>query len=466
MNITFYGAARNVTGSKHLIETSSGKKILLDCGFFQNRGKDNDRLNRSFSFDPQQIDLMILSHAHIDHSGNIPNLVKQGFNKTIFTTQATIDLCEVMLADSAYIQSGDIEYINRRRRRDGQKALEPIYEIEDVEKAMKLFAPVAVNKRFQYDDEISFEFTDAGHILGSVSVHVFITENGNTKQITFSGDVGRFNDLILKAPAPFPQADYILCESTYGNRLHDQSTDARKKLLQIVNQTCVEQKGKLIIPAFSLGRTQEIIYTLDRFKTENKLPSIPVFVDSPLAIDATNIMRKHSEFFNADLVNYLHVDEDPFGFSNLKYVRKVEESKKINDLKGPCIIISASGMIEAGRIKHHIKNNINDSRNTILIVGYFTQESIGGHLMRGDKIIKIFGNEYPVKANVEVISSFSAHADYLELIKYLSCQDTAAVKKLFLVHGEYEVQQEFKEKLKEVGFKNVEIPEELQSFKL
>ncbi|HMU77289.1 MAG TPA: MBL fold metallo-hydrolase [Bacteroidia bacterium] len=466
MNITFYGAARNVTGSKHLIETSSGKKILLDCGFFQNRGKDNDRLNRSFSFDPQQIDLMILSHAHIDHSGNIPNLVKQGFNKTIFTTQATIDLCEVMLADSAYIQSGDIEYINRRRRRDGQKALEPIYEIEDVEKAMKLFAPVAVNKRFQYDDEISFEFTDAGHILGSVSVHVFITENGNTKQITFSGDVGRFNDLILKAPAPFPQADYILCESTYGNRLHDQSTDARKKLLQIVNQTCVEQKGKLIIPAFSLGRTQEIIYTLDRFKTENKLPSIPVFVDSPLAIDATNIMRKHSEFFNADLVNYLHVDEDPFGFSNLKYVRKVEESKKINDLKGPCIIISASGMIEAGRIKHHIKNNINDSRNTILIVGYCTPESIGGHLMRGDKIIKIFGNEYPVKANVEVISSFSAHADYLELIKYLSCQDTAAVKKLFLVHGEYEVQQEFKEKLKEVGFKNVEIPEELQSFKL
>lgn len=466
MNITFYGAARNVTGSKHLIETSSGKKILLDCGFFQNRGKDNDRLNRSFSFDPQQIDLMILSHAHIDHSGNIPNLVKQGFDKTIFTTQATIDLCEVMLADSAYIQSGDIEYINRRRRRDGQKALEPIYEIEDVEKAMKLFAPVAVNKRFQYDDEISFEFTDAGHILGSVSVHVFITENGNTKQITFSGDVGRFNDLILKAPAPFPQADYILCESTYGNRLHDQSTDARKKLLQIVNQTCVEQKGKLIIPAFSLGRTQEIIYTLDRFKTENKLPSIPVFVDSPLAIDATNIMRKHSEFFNADLVNYLHVDEDPFGFSNLKYVRKVEESKKINDLKGPCIIISASGMIEAGRIKHHIKNNINDSRNTILIVGYCTPESIGGHLMRGDKIIKIFGNEYPVKANVEVISSFSAHADYLELIKYLSCQDTAAVKKLFLVHGEYEVQQEFKEKLKEVGFKNVVIPEELQSFKL
>jgi metallo-beta-lactamase family protein len=466
MNITFYGAARNVTGSKHLIETASGKKILLDCGFFQNRGKDNDRLNRSFNFDPQQIDLMILSHAHIDHSGNIPNLVKQGFNKTIFTTQATIDLCEVMLADSAYIQSGDIEYVNRRRKRNGQSTLEAIYEIEDVEKAMKLFAPVSVNKRFHYDDEIAFEFTDAGHILGSVSVHVYITEKGNTKQITFSGDVGRFNDLILKAPAPFSQADYILCESTYGNKLHDQSTDARQKLLQIVNKTCVDQKGKLIIPAFSLGRTQEIIYTLDRFKTENKLPSIPVFVDSPLAIDATNIMRKHSEFFNADLVNYLHYDDDPFGFSNLKYVRKVEESKKINDLKGPCIIISASGMIEAGRIKHHIKNNINDSRNTILIVGYCTPESIGGHLMRGDKIIKIFGNEYPVKANVEVISSFSAHADYLELIKYLSCQDISAVKKLFLVHGEYEVQKEFKDKLIEAGFKNVEIPEELQSFKL
>jgi metallo-beta-lactamase family protein len=464
MKITFFGAARNVTGSKHLVETHSGKKILLDCGFFQNRGKDNDRLNRHFAFNPAEIDMLILSHAHIDHSGNIPNLVKQGFKGPIYATQATIDLCEIMLADSAYIQESDIAYINKKRKRNGERKLDPIYDIGDVEAALKRFVPVAVGKALKIDDELSFEFTDAGHILGSVSVHLRLTENEEHKQLTFSGDVGRFNDLILKSPAPFAQADYLICESTYGDRLHDVSTQARQKLLDIVNQTCVSQKGKLIIPAFSLGRTQEIIYTLDRFKTEGKLPSIPVFVDSPLAIDATNIMRKHSEFFNKEVVDYMHYDTDPFGFSNLKYIRKVEESKKINDYNGPCIIISASGMIEAGRIKHHIKNNVDDAKNTILIVGYCTPESIGGRLLNGDSMIKIFGTEYAVKAHVASITSFSAHADYVELIKYLSCQQPEKIKKLFLVHGEYEVQQHFKTTLEEKGFTNIEIPEEKQSF--
>lgn len=466
MQITFYGAARNVTGSKHLITTAQGKKILLDCGFFQNRGKDNDRVNRHFAFNPTEIDVLILSHAHIDHSGNIPNLVKQGFKGTIYTTQATIDLCNTMLTDSAFIQESDIEYINKKRKQNGQPKLEPIYDVDDVEKTMTLFRPVAIGEWKKIDNEVSFQLTDSGHILGSASVNLKVTENGNVKHLTFSGDVGRYHDLILKPPAAFPQADYILCESTYGNRLHDYSGDARQKLLDIVLDTCTVRKGKLIIPAFSLGRTQEIIYTLDRYKTEGKLPEIPVYVDSPLAIDATNIMRKHSEFFNLDVRKYMKRDSDPFGFSTLHYVRKVEESKKINDYNGPCIIISASGMIEAGRIKHHIKNNIENPRNAILIVGYCTPQSIGGQLMNGSETVKIFGVEYPVKAKVEVISSFSAHADYKELQQYLSCQDVSKVRKLFLVHGEYEVQLDFKEKLLQQGFRHVEIPEEGQSFNL
>ncbi|MBS1763843.1 MAG: MBL fold metallo-hydrolase [Bacteroidetes bacterium] len=466
MQITFYGAARNVTGSKHLITTTKGKTVLLDCGFFQNRGKDNDRVNRHFAFNPSDIDVLILSHAHIDHSGNIPNLVKQGFKGTIYATQATIDLCSIMLTDSAFIQQSDIEYINKKRKHNGQPKLEPIYDVEDVERTMTYFKPIAIGEWKKIDDEVSFQFTDAGHILGSATVNLKLTDNGNVKHLTFSGDVGRYHDLILKPPAAFPQADYILCESTYGNRLHDYSGDARQKLLDIVLDTCTIRKGKLIIPAFSLGRTQEIIYTLDRYKTEGKLPDIPVFVDSPLAIDATNIMRKHCEFFNLEVRKYMKTDPDPFGFSSLHYVRKVEESKKINDYNGPCIIISASGMIEAGRIKHHIKNNIQNPRNTILIVGYCTPQSTGGQLMNGAETVKIFGIEYPVKAKVEVISSFSAHADYGELQKYLSCQDISKVRKLFLVHGEYEVQLDFKEKLIEQGFQHIEIPEEGQSFNL
>lgn len=464
MEICFHGAARNVTGSKHLITTANGKNILLDCGFFQNRGSDNDLLNRHFPFDPTSIDCLILSHAHIDHSGNIPNLVKQGFSGIIYATEATMDLCEIMLKDCAFIQENDAAYLNKKRVKKGHEIIEPIYTANDVERTMELFQPIGINKYHKIDDEVSFMFTDAGHILGSASVHVQINEKGKLKQLSFSGDVGRYHDLILNAPQPFPQADYIICESTYGNRLHEKSEDARQKLLDVVLKTCVVQKGKVIIPAFSLGRTQEIIYTLDKYKTEGKLPAIPVYVDSPLAIDATNVMRKHSEFFNREIKEYMRIDADPFGFSTLHYTRKVEDSKKINDYKGPCIIISASGMIEAGRIKHHVKNNIGNAKNTILMVGYCTPNSIGGKLMNGEKTIKIFGNEYVVKATIETISSFSAHADYEELKSYLSCQNPEQVKQLFLVHGEYEVQMAFREKLLNVGFKNVEIPEQGQHF--
>jgi metallo-beta-lactamase family protein len=464
MQIQFHGAARTVTGSKHIITTPSGKKILLDCGFFQGRGKDNDEMNRHFGFNPTEIDVMLLSHAHIDHTGNIPNLVKQGFNGTIYCTSATKELCHVMLLDSAHIQESDVKYINKKRIKQERELIKPLYDASDVDDAIALMKSVAVNKEIIIDDEISFHFTDAGHILGSVSVHISIKEKDTLKKITFSGDIGRYNDLILKSPAEFRQADFIICESTYGNRLHDDTGNARQKLLDVVTKTCVDKKGKLIIPAFSLGRTQEIVYTLDRFKTEGKLPAINVYVDSPLAVDATMIMRKHREFFNSEIIDYMKTDPDPFGFSNLFYVRKPEDSKKLNDSAEPCIIISASGMIDAGRIKHHVKNNVSDSRNTILLVGYCSPNSIGGRLMNKDKTVRIFGEEYEVKADVEVISSFSAHADYKEMIQYLKCQNPSLVKRLFLVHGEYEVQQEFKNTLSKVGFNNIEIPDQGQVF--
>ncbi len=467
MNIQFHGAAQTVTGSKHLITTHSGKKILLDCGFFQGRGKDTDAMNRNFNFIPSEIDFLILSHAHIDHSGNIPNLVKQGFKGKIVCTSATKELCNIMLLDSAHIQDSDTKFLNKRRTKAGLSKLLPLYSEKNVADAIALMHELPVGKVFKIDDEVTVHFTDSGHILGSVAVHLDLKNSGGkTVSITFTGDIGRYNDLILKAPQNFRQADYIICESTYGNRLHDGSTHARQKLLDVVLKTCVEKKGKLIIPAFSLGRTQEIVYTLDRFKTEGKLPPINVYVDSPLAVNATNIMRNHAEFYNPEILTYMKADPDPFGFKNLHYITDVADSKKINDSTEPCIIISASGMIEAGRIKHHVKNNIGDNRNTILIVGYCSPTSIGGKLMARQPVVKIFGEEHEVKADVEVISSFSAHADYEEIIKYLTCQDKSKVKKLFLVHGEFEVQQQFKTTLQKAGYGKIEIPEEKQVFEL
>ncbi len=459
MQITFHGAARTVTGSKHLITLSNGQNLLLDCGFFQGHGSDTDELNRHFNFNPAEIDYMILSHAHIDHSGNIPNLVKQGFNGNIYCTPATRDLCAVMLTDTAHIMEGDLKYINRSRREKGYTLIQPIYSMNDVDEAMNHFVSVPYRKKFRINSDIEFMFTDSGHILGAAGVNLSINENGKTTRIFFSGDIGRASDKILKAPEPFPQADYILCESTYGNRLHESPEKTEGRLLEIILETCVVRKGKIIIPAFSLGRTQEIVYALNNLKNAGKIPTLKVYVDSPLSIHATTIMRMHPECFNREMMDSLRSDPDPFGFENLTYVQSAEESKKLNDLKEPCIIISASGMAEAGRIKHHIKNNVSNSNNTILIVGFCTQGSLGGRLAAGNKEVSIFGKEYDVRARVEVMNSYSAHADYEEMLDYLSCQKNVEVKKLFLVHGEYDVQTEWREKLLKAGFKNVEIPE-------
>ena len=459
MNIAFHGAARTVTGSKHLLTLDSGVKILLDCGMFQGLGSETDPMNRHFGFNPSEVDFLILSHAHIDHSGNIPLLVKQGFEGKILCTSATRDLAAIMLADTAHIQVSDIQYLNKRRAKKGKDPLSPLYSIEDVDAAMELFYSIPYHKAFEFTPGVKVSFTDTGHILGAAAINLEIQGKNGTTRLTFSGDIGRPGDKILKVPDPFPQADVIICESTYGNRLHDSTEATEKRLLDIVKETCLEKKGKLIIPAFSLGRTQEIVYVLNNLRNAGLLPPIPVYVDSPLSVNATTIMRAHPECFNGGILQSLRSDPDPFGFDTLHYIQKADDSIALNDRHEPMIIISASGMAEAGRIKHHLKNSISKKQNTILIVGYCTPESLGGRISRGEKHVHIFGKEYDVVADVEVMNSYSAHGDYKEMLEFLSCQDPKKVKKFFLVHGEYDVQLEWREKLIAAGFSNIEIPE-------
>ena len=458
MQIQFLGAARTVTGSKHLLTTTEGKKVLLDCGFFQGKGSETEGLNRHFGFDPASIDYLILSHAHIDHSGNIPNLVKQGFRGPIICTTATADLCRIMLSDSAHIQENDVKFINKRRMKRGEEPLKPIYNIKDVEKCLPLFVSVPYETDYEVFEGFSVRFTDSGHILGSAAVNIQYSENGQKRTLCFTGDIGRYDGSILRDPQPFPQAETIICESTYGDRLHTDNAMSEQQLFEVVYNTCIEKKGKLIIPAFSLGRTQEIVFALDKMEHKKMLPHINVYVDSPLSINATNIMRAHPECFNEDILAYMKKDPNPFGFGNLIYIQDANDSKMLNELPEPCIIISASGMIEAGRIKHHVANNISNPKNTILMVGYAEPNSIGGKIRSGAKTIKVFGEMHEVKADVVIIDSYSAHGDYKEMIQYLSCQDKKQVKNLFLVHGEYDTQLNFKEKLIDEGFRHIQIP--------
>ncbi|PWJ59921.1 metallo-beta-lactamase family protein [Dyadobacter jejuensis] len=458
MRIQFFGAARTVTGSKHLITTEKGTKILLDCGLFQ--GIQTGDLNQEFGFKPSTVDYVVLSHAHIDHSGLLPRLVRKGFEGPIFCTAATADLCKIMLLDSAHIQEEDLARINRRRKRQGRPLLEELYNTEDAEKALSLFQTVAYGQTFFMGEnqEVSAKLTDAAHLLGSAAVHLSIPDDGTFKKLTFTGDIGRPDDRILRKPDSFPQADYIICESTYGDRLHEKEKDMRAHLLQIVQETCVKRKGKLIIPAFAVDRTQELIYALDQLSSEGLLPRIPVYIDSPLAIRATRVMKDNSQCFNPEILAYIEKDGDAFGFPNLHYVSDVKDSIAINDSMEPSIIISASGMAEAGRIKHHIRNNIGHPNCTILLVGYAGSNTLAGALKRGDTEVNIFGETYQVQCQIAVMDSFSAHGDYQEMIQFLACQDPARVKKVFLVHGDYETQIAFKYRLQKEGFHEVEIP--------
>ncbi|MCW3090676.1 MAG: fold metallo-hydrolase [Ferruginibacter sp.] len=459
MKIAFHGAARTVTGSKHLLTLNNGKKYLLDCGMFQGMGKDTDRLNRNWGFEPSEVDCLILSHAHIDHSGLIPKLVKDGFNGKIFCTPATKELTGVLLDDSAFIQENEIKYENKRRAQDGLPYLKPLYDTADAMAAMDHFVTVEYGNWFTIDENIELMYTDTGHIIGSAAVHLKIRENEVTRQLTFSGDVGRYNDAILRSPETFSQSDYILLESTYGNSLHDVQTTTPDMLLKWIEKACLQKKGKLIMPAFSVGRTQEILYALNQLELERRLPPIEYFVDSPLSVKATQIVKNYPKYFNKTIQKILESDDDPFSFKGMKFIKTVEESKLLNFRNGPFVIISASGMADAGRVKHHISNNIENSRNTILLTGYCEPRSLGGKLQAGSKEVNIYGVTHEVNAEIGSIRSMSAHGDYEDLTRFLSCQEVKKVRKLFLVHGEYEVQQAFKIRLSNKGFDNVEIPE-------
>ena len=459
MKIAFHGAAQTVTGSKHLLTLDNGKKLLLDCGMFQGMGKETPELNKDLGFEASSVDYMILSHAHVDHSGLIPLLVKQGYVGSIYATPATVDLATVLMEDSAGIQESDVKYENKRRAREGRTYVEPLYDTQDAQNAARLFIKVGYERWTKIDDDLEFCFTDVGHIIGSAAVHVRFLNNGKKEQLTFSGDVGRYRDIILRSPSTFEQADYILLESTYGDRLHEDVLTTPDHLLEWIERTCMQKKGKLIMPAFSVGRTQEILFALNQLELENRLPPIEYFVDSPLSMKATAIIKSYSQYFNSRIQKILETDKNPFGFKGLKFIKSVDESKGLNYYKNPCVIISASGMADAGRVKHHISNNIENSRNAILMTGYCEPNSLGGRLKRNPKEVGIFGQVHEVNAEIGDIKSMSAHGDYEDLFQFLACQDPKKVKKLFLVHGEYDVQQEFKGKLMKKGFSDVLIPE-------
>ncbi|MCB9282811.1 MAG: MBL fold metallo-hydrolase [Lewinellaceae bacterium] len=468
MKLKFCGAAQTVTGSAHLLELEDGYKILLDCGLYQGREEAMKSFNDTWLFDPKEVDCVILSHAHIDHSGRLPKMVKDGFQGTIYSTHATRSLCTIMLLDSAKIQERDAEYAMRRQvAKKGHvvEEEEPLYTPEDVQRTMGLFVSVGYEKWFAVREGVDVLFRDAGHILGSASVTLYIKEKGRTIRIGFTGDVGRPDRPILRDPKPMPPVDYLISESTYGNRDHEEKPAEETRLLKIIKHTCLDKHGKLIIPAFSVGRTQEIVYLLDQMETAGKLPHIPVYVDSPLAVNATTIFASHPECYDKQLTEYLLTDPNPFGFNNLHYIRDTEESKKLNTMEDPCIIISSSGMANAGRIRHHLYNSIDQARNTVLIVGYCSPDTPGGMLRNGVNALKFFGEWKMVHADVEVMDSFSAHADRNELLDFIQ-PEFETLKKLFLVHGEEDAQDGFKALLEQHNFTKVAIPRLGESYEI
>lgn len=429
MNLTFQGAAGGVTGSLHLLE-SEGKRYLLDCGMFQGRRKEAERRNREFPFPAASIEAAVLSHAHIDHSGRLPLLVKNGFHGPIYATPATIDLCNAMLRDTGHIAESDAEFVNRKHPND--PPVEPLYTVEDAAAAMEFFRPVALRTPTNIGGQLVMESYEAGHILGSSSI---VLTDGKTR-LAFSGDVGRPGLPIIRDPEPLPPVDYLIMESTYGARKHPAPGDAFGQLKDVVQRT-IGRGGRLIVPSFAVGRTQQLVLLLHRLMNERLIPTVPIFVDSPLAVNVTDVFRAHPECFD-DLVNeFLRNGEDPFGFNRLTYIRDVNESKKLNDRKGPFVVISASGMCEAGRILHHLRNNIGDSRNTVLLTGYQAENTLGRKLEDGWKTVRIFGIPEQVEAEVDVLDALSAHADAGELLDWMKPM-TGALKKVFLVHGEPE----------------------------
>lgn len=461
MKIKFLGAAQTVTGSMHYLQVN-GSDILLDCGLFQGRRKESFERNRSLPFDASQVDAMILSHAHIDHSGNIPSLVRSGFRGNIYATFATRDLCSAMLRDSAYIQESDAKYVNRIRLKKGLPAVEPLYTKADAVESLKYFMGLGYDRWFSLVPGVRAIFYDAGHILGSAITVLEITENGSSFRLVFTGDLGRVDMPILKDPALVRSIDYLITESTYGNREHETPYEAEAALQRVVTQA-YERGGKVIIPAFAVGRTQEIVYALHRLTLAGKIPELGIYVDSPLAVNVTEIFRLHPECYDEETHQFMLDHPDPFGFARLRYVRQVEESKKLNYLKEPAVIISASGMCEAGRILHHLKNNIEDGRNTVLIVGFQAGHTLGRRIVDREPKVRIFGEEYKLRAKVEIINGYSAHADRSELLNWIrSAREGGRLQKVFVVHGDPPKSQALAQGIRGLGGPDVLVPERQQ----
>jgi metallo-beta-lactamase family protein len=468
VSISFYGAAGEVTGSAHLITLWDGFKILLDCGLFQGDEQESSSLNRKWHFDPERIDCVVLSHAHIDHCGRLPKLVRDGFSGNIYCTPATRNLALVMLLDSAKIQQADAEFEMKWFKKKGKKQhiQEPLYDTQDVYRTVSQMVSIDYERRYRLHPNVELILRDAGHILGSASVNLAIKlPDGSIKTLGFTGDIGRPDRPILRDPAPMIPAEILITESTYGAKLHESKASEYDKLLHIIEDTCVKNEGKLLIPAFSLGRTQEIVYMLNKMHFEDQLPDIPVYVDSPLSVNATRIFRMHPECYDENAREFVSFDNDPFGFNGLTYITDVELSKGLNHRKGPCIIISSSGMASAGRIRHHIFNNIEQKRNTILIAGYCSPGTLGHILKQKIDELTLFGEKLQVRARIETMDSFSAHGDREEMLQFLSNHKTVA-DQVFLVHGNSENREQFKILLDENGFKGVIIPKFGQSFDL
>ncbi|RYY41219.1 MAG: MBL fold metallo-hydrolase [Chitinophagaceae bacterium] len=462
MTITFHGAAGTVTGTKHKLTLNDGRQYLLDCGLFQGLGRDTDDLNHDFGFDPTQIEALILSHAHIDHSGLIPRLVREGFKGPIFCTAATRDLAEILLFDSAEIQTYETEHINKRRARRGQPPYEPLYGPEDVKTALELFLTFEYDEWFTVGRGIKACFTNAGHLIGSAAINIIVEEDGETQRVLFSGDVGRHRSVLLPPPAEPHPADYIILESTYGNKHHDIRFNTIEELQGWINRVCVERGGQLVIPAFSVGRTQEVLYALNQLSLEKRLPDIRYFVDSPLSLKATQTIKQYASQFNERLQQVLAIDDDPFDFPGLSYIETVEESRQLVKYEEPCVIISASGTADAGRVRHHINNILGDPKNGVLLVGFCSARSLGGQLLGGEKEVEIFSDAIEVKAEVGQLPGMSAHGDCDDLCRFVSSQDAEKVRAVFLVHGETETQKAFAAKLELKGFKNVVVPAQHQ----
>lgn len=458
--LEFWGAAKTVTGTMHLVHVG-GHRVLLDCGMYQGHREEAFERNSKFPFTPADIDALILSHAHIDHSGNIPGLVKQGFAGPIYCTGATKSLCEVMLRDSAYVQQRDIEFVNKRHAKKHLPLVEPLYTEEDVADTLPLLQGIDYGRMFEVVDGVQCRFEDAGHILGSASLSLHLRDNGTSTGLVFTGDLGRPHLPILRDPVLVADdaTEYLITESTYGGRFHAPVAEMEDQILNPLLRA-FERKGRVVIPAFSVGRTQEIVFMLHNLTTAGKLPSIPMFVDSPLSTNVTAVFRKHPECFDEETLAILNSAEnnDPFGFERLTYIRTVEESKALNDRSGPFVVISASGMCEAGRVVHHLANTIGDPRNMVLIVGYQAENTLGKRLVMKEPTVNIFGEPHDLRAEVVVLNSFSAHADRNELLKYFRRFPRRPLKKSFIVHGDPDQCEKFAAALQEEGFGPTVIP--------